>query len=69
MRDVVPEPVPLWTTADIARRLGLSQERARQLANSESFPTPSFRHGPSRFWLEDDVEAWIREHRPDQADS
>ncbi|TCJ36852.1 AlpA family transcriptional regulator [Parafrankia sp. BMG5.11] len=63
-----PDPVALWTTADIARRLGLTQERARQLANSESFPPPSFMHGRSRFWTIGDVEAWIKEHRPGQSD-
>ncbi len=62
-----PEPVPLWTTSDVARRLGVSQERARQLANRPGFPAPSYRHGPSRFWLISDVERWIAEHRPDKA--
>ncbi|MEX5631199.1 helix-turn-helix transcriptional regulator [Parafrankia sp. FMc2] len=63
-----PDPVELWTTADIARRLALTQERARQLANSEGFPVPSFRHGRSRFWTISDVEVWIAEHRPAKAD-
>lgn len=61
---MAPEPIELWTTADIARRLGISQERARQLANGDDFPAPSFRHGLRRFWTIDDVEAWIAEHRP-----
>ncbi len=60
------EPEPLWTTADIAKRLGVSQERARQIANTDHFPAPRFRHGLARFWTIDDVEQWITEHRPDK---
>jgi hypothetical protein len=64
---VTSDPEPLWTTADIARRLGLSQERARQIANSGGFPPPRFRHGLARFWVVADIEAWIAEHRPERS--
>ncbi len=61
------DPEPLWTTTDIAQRLGVSPAWARRLANSDDFPAPRFRHGLARFWTIDDVEAWIAEHRPDKA--
>jgi hypothetical protein len=61
------DPVALWTTADVARRLGLTQERARQLANSEGFPPPTFRHGRTRFWTIEVIERWIAENRPERS--
>ncbi|MEX5712756.1 DNA-binding protein [Parafrankia sp. FMc6] len=59
------EPRPVWTTADIAKRLGVSAERARQLTHQPDFPPPAFTHGMARFWTIGDVEQWITKYRPD----
>jgi predicted DNA-binding transcriptional regulator AlpA len=57
----------LWTSGDVADRLGVSRQRALQIANDrrEDFPAP-FDELPGRIqvWLITDVEAWIAEHRP-----
>lgn len=61
----------LWTTGDIADRLGVSRQRANQIANDrrEDFPEP-FDELPGRVqvWLITEVEEWIRTHRPDRLD-
>jgi hypothetical protein len=57
----------VWTTSDIAERLGVGPEQGRRIANRSDFPLPRFLHGVTRFWAIDDVETWIKEHRPDRA--
>ncbi|ABW10963.1 conserved hypothetical protein [Parafrankia sp. EAN1pec] len=54
----------LWTTGDIAKRLGVTSERARQLSHRPDFPAPvqSVRH--FRLWRPSEVQAWIDRHRP-----
>jgi len=59
--------VELWTTGDIAARLGISTERARQLTHREEFPEPVGAAKHIRFWRADRVEEWITRHRPNQA--
>ncbi|MGO8873429.1 MAG: helix-turn-helix domain-containing protein [Acidimicrobiales bacterium] len=50
------EPQPqLITTSEVARRLRISAERVRQLADSGRLP-PDQRIGRSRFWLPETVE-------------
>jgi prophage regulatory protein len=49
---------------DIARRLGVSRNRAQQLMARSSFPDPFDELPVGRIWLAADVEAWIAEHRP-----
>lgn len=55
---------PLWTTGDIAKKLGITTERARQLSHRPDFPAPvqTVRH--FRLWRVTDVEGWIARHRP-----
>lgn len=60
-------PVRLWSTSDIARRLGVSRERARQLIASADFPAHEHETGRTRLWNPDLVERWIAEHRPGDA--
>lgn len=50
---------------EISERLGVSQSRARQLANQWNFPAPYDELHMGRVWRTSDVEAWIRQHRPD----
>jgi hypothetical protein len=58
----------LMGTKEIQRRLCLSRQRIQQLAEQPDFPTPYAELAMGRIWLADDIEAWIRVHRPDQAD-
>jgi predicted DNA-binding transcriptional regulator AlpA len=55
---------PLWTTGDIATRLGVSTERARQLTHRDTFPAPVGAARHIRLWRAADIEAWITQHRP-----
>ncbi|ONH59650.1 hypothetical protein CcI49_17055 [Frankia sp. CcI49] len=62
-----PDEPQLWTTSDIANRIGTSRERARQLTKTDTFPRPITRglRGAVPFWRPEDVENWITIHRPD----
>lgn len=48
----------LVTGADVARRLGVSRERVRQLAERDDFPDPLGRLGNYVVWRSADIEAW-----------
>ena len=50
----------LITTAEAARRLGVSRERVRQYAKRDDFPQPLGRIGIAVVWRWSDVEAWAR---------
>ncbi|WP_162233186.1 helix-turn-helix transcriptional regulator [Protofrankia coriariae] len=62
-----PDEPQFWTTSDIAARLGISRERARQLTKTGAFPLPAARglQGAVPFWHPADVENWIAIHRPE----
>jgi predicted DNA-binding transcriptional regulator AlpA len=51
----------LWTNADIAQRLGISVERARELSRREDFPAPAQLARHFSLWRANDVEAWLVE--------
>ncbi|WP_239341746.1 AlpA family transcriptional regulator [Frankia sp. CiP3] len=57
----------LWSTGDIAQRLKISTERARQLSHRAGFPAHVQQARHIRLWRAADVEAWISEHRPGRA--
>ena len=48
----------LVTGAEVARRLGSSRERVRQLAERDDFPRPIGRVGVAIVWRWPDVKAW-----------
>lgn len=50
----------LVTGAEVARRLGLSRERVRQLAQRDDFPRPLGRVGNAIVWRWPDVDEWRR---------
>ncbi|QOC90028.1 helix-turn-helix transcriptional regulator [Micromonospora craniellae] len=60
----------LVALGDVADMLGgVSRTRATQITNRPTFPEPiGVVSGRTRVWRKADVEAWIREHRPHQAD-
>jgi prophage regulatory protein len=51
-------------TYEIAERLRISRERAYQLVNRRDFPAPIQRLRMGQVWLADDIEEWIKVHRP-----
>ncbi|MBM3679011.1 MAG: helix-turn-helix domain-containing protein [Actinobacteria bacterium] len=53
----------LVTTAEAARRLGLSRERVRQLAQRADFPRPLGKVGNAVVWRWTDIEEWRRHRR------
>ena len=54
-------------SGDIAKRLRMSRQRVQQIAAEPDFPEPLQTLAMGRVWLESDVEAWLRGHRPDLA--
>jgi predicted DNA-binding transcriptional regulator AlpA len=48
---------------DIARLLGVSKQRAHQLANERGFPSPVTTDARGRLWDRREVTAWARRWR------
>jgi prophage regulatory protein len=44
---------------------GISRQRVYQITSHRSFPAPVAELQQGNVWDADEVEAWIREHRPD----
>ena len=56
----------LMGSAEIGRRLGgISRTRVYQITQRRGFPEPYAVLEMGNVWLADDVEAWIRQHRPE----
>ncbi|MEU7979664.1 helix-turn-helix domain-containing protein [Micromonospora sp. NPDC049081] len=53
---------------EVQEMLGVSRTRAYQITNSKTFPDPAAVLSVGRIWLTEDVERWIRDHRPDLQD-
>jgi predicted DNA-binding transcriptional regulator AlpA len=60
--------IVLMGAAEIQERLGLSRVRTYQIIGRRGFPEPYQTLAMGSIWLKDDVEAWIREHRPEIAE-
>ncbi len=60
--------VELVGVAEIRHMLGcVSRQRASVVANQRNFPEPVAVLAMGKVWRRSDVEAWIREHRPELA--
>ena len=46
---------------EVAALLGVSRQRAHQLALREGFPKPTAKLAAGLIWLRKDVETWARE--------
>lgn len=55
----------LMGTAEICARLGVSRQRVQQLTARPDWPAPVATLRSGRIYRAEDVEAWIREHRPE----
>ena len=52
--------------AEIQQRFGgISRQRVYQLSQRTDWPAPYDHLVQGRVWTRDDIEAWIRAHRPD----
>jgi hypothetical protein len=58
----------LMGAAEIADRLGVSRQRVQQLIARPDWPAPAATLEMGRVYRTEDVEAWIREHRPAEDD-
>ncbi|WP_405109803.1 helix-turn-helix domain-containing protein [Micromonospora sp. NBC_01405] len=58
----------LVASQEVQEMLGVSRTRAYQITNSKTFPDPAAVLSVGRIWLAEDVERWIRDHRPDLQD-
>jgi len=54
--------------AEIADRLHVTRQRAYQITARRDFPEPGAVLAMGQVWATEDVEAWIREHRPELAE-
>ncbi|MDI6099745.1 DNA-binding protein [Actinoplanes sp. NEAU-A12] len=54
--------------AEIGKRLGVGRNRVYQITRDRDFPAPYQTLTMGSIWTVDDVEAWIREHRPGLAE-
>lgn len=60
----------LMGASEIGDRLGVSRQRVQQLIARPDWPQPYDEIAMGKVWRIEDVEAWIREHRPtDQHDT
>lgn len=48
---------------EIADLLGVTKQRAHQIAQEEGFPAPVGREGQSRLWDRREVEIWVKAWR------
>lgn len=58
----------LMGAAEIAVRLKIGRARTYQLVARRDFPPPYQKLSMGQVWLADDVEAWIKEKRPNLDD-
>ena len=52
----------LMGLTEVAALLGVSRQRAHQLAKRDDFPEPTARLAAGLIWQAEDVERWARDH-------
>lgn len=61
--------IRLAGSGEIRRMLGgVSRERVYQITSRQGFPEPLATLDMGKVWWLDEVEEWVREHRPDVAE-
>lgn len=68
----MPEPrgkIVLWGAYEIRERLGYSREWVQRIIGRRDFPEPAASPRMGNLWWPEDVEAWVREHRPNLDDA
>lgn len=64
---LIDVPKHLMGAREIEERLGVSRQRVYQLTRRPDWPEPYDTLAMGAVWRTEDVEAWIRIHRPDLA--
>lgn len=59
----------LMGAREIEDRLGVSRQRVYQLVVRPDFPEPYDELAMGKVWRIEDIEQWIRDHRPPLADA
>ncbi len=59
----------LMGAREIEDRLGVSRQRVYQIVTHPSFPEPYDELAMGKVWRIEDVEAWIKERRPELHDT
>ncbi|MFI6230107.1 helix-turn-helix transcriptional regulator [Micromonospora echinospora] len=62
------QPLRVMGTAEIAEYLGVSRQWVYAITSHRSFPAPIAELQQGNVWLAEDVERWVREHRPELID-
>lgn len=60
-RSVIVMMKNIWSVADLALVLDVSESRIRHLARDRSFP--SYKQGGRLFFKREEIEAWLTAHR------
>jgi prophage regulatory protein len=58
------KPMRLMGAAELCLRLGVSRQRTYKIARRPDFPKPLAKLGGGTVWSSDEVEAWMKIHRP-----
>jgi prophage regulatory protein len=58
----------LMGAREIEARLGISRQRVQQLVSRADWPAPYDELAMGKVWRVEDVEAWVRAHRPEAGD-
>ncbi len=56
--------IRLMGATEIARRLGITRQRAYVITSRRDFPAPRWVLTMGSIWVEEEVEAWIEANRP-----
>jgi predicted DNA-binding transcriptional regulator AlpA len=62
----IPKTRPSIRLVEIAELLGVSKQRAHQLADEPGFPAPVERDGRGRLWDQREIQSWARAWRKAQ---
>lgn len=57
----------LMGSREIEARLGVSRQRVQQLTARADWPAPYDELAMGKVWRIEDVESWVRAHRPELA--
>jgi predicted DNA-binding transcriptional regulator AlpA len=55
--------------AELCERLGVSRQRTYKIAERPDFPKPVVKLAQGTVWLTEEIEAWMKIHRPPVDDS
>jgi prophage regulatory protein len=63
------KPMRFMGAAELCERLGVSRQRTYKIAERPDFPKPVVKLAQGTVWLTEEIEAWMKIHRPPVDDS